>query len=230
MPYWKSLSHSSWFCKVDRQTRLMNKVSKRFEKKLDIRSLVKVRTNLALLIRMLLSDEQMLLFRLQRRQAVSIAIQGNKWSSSMDKSSYYLSYKSQKEEAKTFVKLIGFYAKSNLDQKLIYGTFGAMTDKRVNDGEVFGRLRQHPPGFGYVQNFDPVSGHQNNRPRLILQTQDDSFSDFHKTFHLGSTNHVLNLSQILLMFQYGRQNKTKSQSKRAWSNFILNYYQCFYLN
>ena len=63
MPYWKTLFYSTLICGQDRQIRLWRKVTKRFEEQLDIRSLVKVRTNLALLLRVLFNDEQMILFR-----------------------------------------------------------------------------------------------------------------------------------------------------------------------
>ncbi len=65
----------------------MHKVTERFEEQLDIRSLVKVRTNLALLTRILFSDEQLLLFRHQRRRSISVAMKDEKSSSSMDESS-----------------------------------------------------------------------------------------------------------------------------------------------
>ena len=65
----------------------MRKVTKRFEETLDIRSFMRVRTNLALLLRLLFTDEQIMLFRAQRRRSISIALKGEKSSSSMDESS-----------------------------------------------------------------------------------------------------------------------------------------------
>ena len=87
VPYWKSLCYFASLCGQDREMRLMKKVTERFEEQLDIRSFVRVRTNLALLIRVLLSDQQMLLFRHQRRRSISIAMKDEKSSSSMDESS-----------------------------------------------------------------------------------------------------------------------------------------------
>ncbi len=66
---------------------MLKKVTERFDEQLDIRSLARVRTNLALLLRILFSDEQLLLFRHQRRRSISIAVKGEISSSSMDESS-----------------------------------------------------------------------------------------------------------------------------------------------
>ena len=84
---WKSLFYFPLICGPDRELRLMRKVTKRFEEQLDIRSFVRVRTNLALLVRLLFNDEQIMLFRAQRRRSISIATKGEKSSSSMDDSS-----------------------------------------------------------------------------------------------------------------------------------------------
>ena len=48
---------------------------------------MRVRTNLALLLRLLFNDEQIMLFRAQRRRSISISTKGEKSSSSMDESS-----------------------------------------------------------------------------------------------------------------------------------------------
>ena len=83
---WKSLFYFPLICGPDRELRLMRKVTKRFEEQLDIRSFVRVRTNLALLLRLLFTDEQIMLFRAQRRRSISISTKGEKSSSPMDES------------------------------------------------------------------------------------------------------------------------------------------------
>ena len=50
-------------CMKSKKVRLQEKVSSRFEDMLDIRSLVNLQTNLALLLPLLLTDEQALLFK-----------------------------------------------------------------------------------------------------------------------------------------------------------------------
>ena len=87
VPMWKSLFYFPVICGPDRELRLMKKVNKRYNNQLDIRSFVRVRTNLALLMRLLFSDEQKMLFRAQRRRSISIAIKGEESSSSMDETS-----------------------------------------------------------------------------------------------------------------------------------------------
>ncbi len=59
----------------------------------------------------------------------------------MDESSDDLGNKPRLEQAETFKKLIGFKAKSKLDKILIDGIFGAMIDRKVDDGDVFRQLR-----------------------------------------------------------------------------------------
>ena len=49
--------HLSMFCKKNREKRLREKIVQRFDDTLDIRSFVSVRTNLAILMSMLLGKE-----------------------------------------------------------------------------------------------------------------------------------------------------------------------------
>ena len=143
VPYWKSLCYFASLCGQDREMRLMKKVTERFEEQLDIRSFVRVRTNLALLIRVLLSDQQMLLFRHQRRRSISIAMKDEKSSSSMDESSDELGkVESKSKHYKMFQKLLGFQVKSKLDRMLIDGIFGSNMNKKINDGDAFGQVRR----------------------------------------------------------------------------------------
>ena len=143
VPYWKSLCYFASLCGQDREMRLMKKVTERFEEQLDIRSFVRVRTNLALLIRVLLSDQQMLLFRHQRRRSISIAMKDEKSSSSMDESSDELGkIESKSKHEKMFHQLLGFQVKSKLDKMLINGIFGSNMNKKDNDGDAFGQVRK----------------------------------------------------------------------------------------
>ena len=49
----------------------MEKVQKRFQKYLDVRSFINVRANLTLLLKTLLTEEQRILFRRQKKRAIS---------------------------------------------------------------------------------------------------------------------------------------------------------------
>jgi len=102
----------------------MEKVSNRFNEQLDIRSLVKVRTNLALLLRLLLTDKQLLLFRHQRRRSIGVASDDEQSSSSMNASSDDIGTpKSSSDMFSQWSKLLGFRAESRLDRLLLGGLF-----------------------------------------------------------------------------------------------------------
>ena len=62
VPFKESLFHFNLFCRKNREMRLREKIVQRFEDTLDIRSFVSVRTNLAILMSILLRKEQLLLF------------------------------------------------------------------------------------------------------------------------------------------------------------------------
>ena len=83
----KSLFYIPFICGPDRELRQMKKVNKHFEDQLDIRSFVRVRTNLKILLGLLYSDEQIMLFRAQRRRSVTLGIKGEISSSSMGQTS-----------------------------------------------------------------------------------------------------------------------------------------------
>ena len=65
----------------------MGRVSGRYENQLDIRSLIKTRLNLVLLLKLLLSDQQQLLLKSQRKRAISMTEMKELSCSSMDESS-----------------------------------------------------------------------------------------------------------------------------------------------
>ena len=60
----------SCICKKKKEMKLREKTAARFEEHLDIRSFVSVHTNLALLLSLLLSNEQLLLFQNHRAHAI----------------------------------------------------------------------------------------------------------------------------------------------------------------
>ena len=76
--------HSSIICKKDRQYRLRKKALERVESKLDIRSFFKVHTNLALLLKLLLTEQQLFLFQHQKVGALHYTKDGDSSSSSSD--------------------------------------------------------------------------------------------------------------------------------------------------
>ena len=71
VPFFESLCNSSLLCGKNREMRLRDKVVSRFDESLDIRSFVSVRTNLAILMSLLLKKEQLLLFKLNRNHTIS---------------------------------------------------------------------------------------------------------------------------------------------------------------
>ena len=66
-----SLCFSKCICKRERGMRLQAKAIEAFENQLDIRSIVKTRTDLSILLRSLLSKEQLLLFHNQHSRAIA---------------------------------------------------------------------------------------------------------------------------------------------------------------
>lgn len=63
-------------CKDSKQLRLRKKALDRLENMLDIRSFFKVHTNLAILLELLLSKEQLILFKSQRQRALHYSKDG----------------------------------------------------------------------------------------------------------------------------------------------------------
>ena len=69
--FFESLCHTGLLCGKNREVRLRKKVLSRFDESLDIRSFVSVRTNLAIMMNLLLKKEQLLLFKLNRSHTIS---------------------------------------------------------------------------------------------------------------------------------------------------------------
>ena len=144
-PYFESLCHFSCLCKKRKEIKLRKKAAARFEELLDIRSFVSVHTNLALLLSMLLSNEQLMLF--QNHRAHAILQKRKKDDKGTAKSSdrqrkdiikkalgssqglpeLRLGNKSSEQLKEGFKQLLGFNARSKLDQELLAGIF----DKEV---------------------------------------------------------------------------------------------------
>ena len=64
--FYKSLCNVKFFCKKDKQLVLQERAAQRIEDQLDIRSFASVYTNLTLLLSVLLTNEQALLFQHHR--------------------------------------------------------------------------------------------------------------------------------------------------------------------
>ena len=76
---WKTLCcHISFFCKQDRESRIRQKAYETFDGQLDVRSFVSVNTNLAILLWLLLSKEQMLLFSHHHDRSVTLENKSSK--------------------------------------------------------------------------------------------------------------------------------------------------------
>ena len=111
--------------------RLREKISKRFEDTLDIRSFVSVQTNFAILLNLLLTNEQMLLFRLHRGHSISKKEQY--FDASTDTQSSTASIQQRilildtakvlTKQEKNLEPLNGYAVRSRLDKKLIRGIF-----------------------------------------------------------------------------------------------------------
>ena len=65
----------------------MQRVTTKYENQLDIRSLIKTRLNLILLLKLILSDQQQLLFKHHRKGAISMTEMNGLSCSSMEVSS-----------------------------------------------------------------------------------------------------------------------------------------------
>ena len=69
--FFKALFYLKFCCKKDRQTRISEKVSERFDEHLDIRSFHSVHSNLAMTLKLIFNKEQLTLFNYQARRAIS---------------------------------------------------------------------------------------------------------------------------------------------------------------
>ena len=120
---------------------MRKKTATRFEEHLDIRSFVSVHTNLALLLSMLLSDEQLMLFQNHRAHAVLQKRKKNEEGTAKNSDpqrkdiikkalgsfqglpELRLGSKNSEKLKEGFKQLIGFSARSKLDRELLAGIF-----------------------------------------------------------------------------------------------------------
>ena len=132
------LCKSKKMCKQDKKLRLRTKALERLDKMLDIRQLVRVHTNLAVLIGLLFSKEQLLLFKSQNSRALNYGKDG-KGSSGTDSDSdfppgskndstshklptlpKYLK-KDQVNPNEQLKQLVGYKVETDIDRKLLRG-------------------------------------------------------------------------------------------------------------
>ena len=94
----------------------------RFEGMLDIRSFVKVQTNLSIMLSLLFTEKQRLLFKLNKDHVV---IERKTASCEPDDPiEFNLSKEKMKFSKKALNTLLGYQVKTELDRKLLQGIFG----------------------------------------------------------------------------------------------------------
>ena len=128
IPTWKPLLHIERFCGKDPKLKFMKRSQTLYEKSLDIRSFVQVRSSLSQLLALLLNEQQLTLFKYQRKRALSFTKSKSKdehnSSSSSDDFALNLGKKSKLGKAKrSLMALQDFKVKSQLDKKLLSGMF-----------------------------------------------------------------------------------------------------------
>ena len=155
-PYWESLCCISQCSSNRKEMKLRKQTAARFEDHLDIRSCVSVQTNLALLLSLFLTNEQMLLF--QNHRAHSVLQKKSKDYKSIRKSDSLkkdtikraigsfqglpelrLGSKSGKNLSDGFKQLLGFSAQNKLDRKLLAGIFDKDMVKIRSEAQTFNR-------------------------------------------------------------------------------------------
>ena len=71
IPLWSSLCNFCGANKRDKRSRLLQKVNDRLDSQLDVRSIVKAMTDIDILLKVLMTDEQRLLFNFQKRRVIT---------------------------------------------------------------------------------------------------------------------------------------------------------------
>ena len=150
----------------------MERVTERFDQSLDVRNFVRVHTNLHLLLKVLFSDQQLLLFKHQRHRSVKSS------SSSMSQSTEDNLGKDHTSliRANAFKKLVGFQARSKLDRLLMEGIFGADPSEKTRN---ISRIERSMQAFGQetteMMNYDDNSRTQTaSNMRLDLSHRSDN--------------------------------------------------------
>ena len=124
-----SLCFSQCICKRERGMQLQKVAIERFEKQLDIRSIVKTRVDLSILLSLLLSKEQLLLFRNQHARAFvdhdKLNLEGEKAAQSKDIIAQIMDHDTSQQPKKSlraaFEDIKGYHVQTDLDRKLILG-------------------------------------------------------------------------------------------------------------
>ena len=127
-----------------KKTKQVKRKVERFEKQLDVKSLAIVQANLAILVSLLLSEQQQLLFNNQhdraynqgksrgakKRRAKALTLSGSDSDSSggqtkgvRSKKLRFIDSGSKEKKSKTFEKLMDYPVASELDKKLVRGMF-----------------------------------------------------------------------------------------------------------
>ena len=172
----------------------MERVTTRFDQSLDVRNFVRVRQNLHLLLKVLFSDQQLLLFKHQRHRSVKSS------SSSMSESTDDNLGKDHTSliRANTFKKLVGFQAKSKLDRLLMEGIFGADTSEKTRKMTSIERSMQP-----FRQDTTEMTNYNNSRTqtasnlRLDLSHRSDNTARRNKNSHRQTADHPPRQTKLL---------------------------------
>lgn len=126
----KSLLYCGFACKKDKQLLIREKAMARLERPLDIRSFVSMHTNLTLLIKLIFTEQQAILFQHHRARAISTNPigKGGDESSAEEAQKPVLSLEINGNRHETFKKLyshlFGHSELSRMDKQLLIGIFG----------------------------------------------------------------------------------------------------------
>ena len=151
----------------------MERVTERFDQSLDVRNFVRVHTNLHLLLKVLFSDQQLLLFKHQRHRSVKSS------SSSMSQSTEDNIGKDHTSliRANAFKKLVGFQANSKLDRLLMEGIFGAdPSEKTRNMGRIERSMQSFRQDTTEMTNYDNSRTQFASNLRLDLSHRSDNIA------------------------------------------------------
>ena len=140
-----SLCFSKCICKRERGMLLQEKAIERFDQQLDIRSIVKTRIDLSILLSLLLSKEQLLLFRNQHARAFVDYNESKKEGEEALLNESSAHHREDPDFAQwpnpglraTFEGIKGFEVQSDLDRKLILGVW----QNTIEDQEMVPRAR-----------------------------------------------------------------------------------------
>ena len=131
IPSLKNLFHSSCFCKKTKKILLVEKINEIFTKGLDIRSFIQVHTKLSLLVRLLLTEQQRVLFKYNHHLSLPLGKlnkrAGAKLTSSSDDDELSFKVADLTDSCKIMKRmrlLRGFKAETDFDKQLLRGIFG----------------------------------------------------------------------------------------------------------